>query len=94
MHKYTETRPVKSAECIFHRKDSLIFPLVSSQIEITRKCIKERINQIERLCSNQKKTMASSQAPLGGGHYQLHNCGLCNLKFSGLKSEISSCFLS
>jgi len=30
--------------------------------------------------------MASSQAPLGGGNYQLHNCGLCNLKFSGLKS--------
>lgn len=29
--------------------------------------------------------MASSQAPLGGGNYQLHNCGLCNLKFSGLK---------
>lgn len=30
-------------------------PLTSSQIEITRKCIEERINQIERLCSNQKK---------------------------------------
>lgn len=27
-------------------------PLASSQIEITRKYIKERINQIERLCSN------------------------------------------
>lgn len=30
-------------------------PLASSQMEIARKCIKERINQIERLCSNKKK---------------------------------------
>lgn len=30
-------------------------PIASSQIETTRKCIKERINQIERLCSNQRK---------------------------------------
>lgn len=55
MHRCCQRPSYGEYRMYFSQERLSNLPLASSQIQITRKCIKERINQIEQLCNNQKK---------------------------------------